>query len=72
MLLLYCVKVLHYDFSFSYIDEAFIRYFLRGCKYSLERTKEKLDFFNSVRAALPEWFDDWDQIKNSMQLLSDG
>ena len=53
-------------------DDAFIKYFLRGCKYSLERTKDKLDFFNSVRAALPEWYDNWDQVESSMNILKDG
>ena len=44
-----------------YLDDQWIQFFLRGCKYSLERTKEKLDFFNSVRSALPDWFGQWDQ-----------
>ena len=34
--------------------------FLRGCKFSLERTKEKLDFHHAVRGGLPSWFADWD------------
>jgi len=40
-------------------DDIFLKGFLRGCKYSLERTKEKLDFFFTVRGTLPEWFGDW-------------
>lgn len=30
--------------------------FLRGCKFSLERTKEKFDLYYSVRSAAPELF----------------
>ena len=41
-------------------DEKLLTYFLRGCKFSLERTKEKLDFFYSIKANVPEWFDNWD------------
>ncbi|XP_023321804.1 retinol-binding protein pinta [Eurytemora carolleeae] len=41
-------------------DDTTLEMFFRGCKYSLERTKEKLDFFNTVRGNLPEWFDSWD------------
>ncbi|XP_058833369.1 retinol-binding protein pinta-like [Topomyia yanbarensis] len=35
-------------------DDQFLVTFLRGCKYSLERAKEKLDMFYTVRSALPE------------------
>ena len=41
-------------------DRKLLTYFLRGCKFSLERTKEKLDFFYSIKANVPEWFDHWD------------
>ena len=34
-----------------------MKQFLRGCKFSLERSKEKLDNFHLVKGALPEWFD---------------
>ena len=34
-----------------------LKQFLRGCKFSLERSKEKLDNFHLVKGALPEWFD---------------
>ena len=40
--------------------DGFLTMFLRGCKFSLERTKEKLDFHFSVRGSLPTWFDNWD------------
>ena len=41
-------------------DDAFLTAFLRGCKFSLEKTKEKLDFHFTVRGNLPTWFDNWD------------
>jgi hypothetical protein len=34
--------------------------FLRGCKFSLERTKEKLDMYYTLRTALPEFFSNRD------------
>lgn len=48
-------------------DDAFLKVFLRGCKYSLERTKEKIDFFYSVRTSLPEWFSDWNPKLSQLQ-----
>jgi len=41
-------------------DDKCLEMFLRGCKFSLERTKEKLDTFHSIKGSVPEWFDDWD------------
>lgn len=38
----------------SRVDDQFLIAFLRGCKYSLERTKEKLDMFYTVRTMCPE------------------
>nr|XP_019550290.2 uncharacterized protein LOC109420412 [Aedes albopictus] len=38
----------------SRIDDQFLIAFLRGCKYSLERAKEKLDMFYTVRTMSPE------------------
>ncbi|XP_077291627.1 retinol-binding protein pinta-like [Arctopsyche grandis] len=35
-------------------DDQWLIAFLRGCKYSLERTKEKLDMFYTLRTAAPE------------------
>ena len=39
------------------INFQILKQFLRGCKFSLERSKEKLDNFHLVKGALPEWFD---------------
>jgi len=41
-------------------NDEFLRTFLRGCKFSLERTKEKIDNFHAVKGTLPEWFMNWD------------
>jgi len=48
-------------------DDMVLKTFLRGCKYSLEKSKEKLDFFFTVRSTLPDWFDDWDPRHEVMQ-----
>ncbi|KAF4523852.1 hypothetical protein B566_EDAN012553 [Ephemera danica] len=37
-------------------DDQMLTAFLRGCKFSLERTKKKLDMYYTVRTALPEFF----------------
>ncbi|CAB3231192.1 unnamed protein product [Arctia plantaginis] len=37
-------------------DDQWLVAFLRGCKYSLERTKEKLDNFYTVRSTIPEMY----------------
>ncbi|KRT78512.1 CRAL-TRIO domain containing protein [Oryctes borbonicus] len=37
-------------------DDQWILAFLRGCKFSLERTKEKLDMYYTVRTIAPEFF----------------
>jgi hypothetical protein len=41
-------------------DDQFLMIFLRGCKHSLERVKEKLDMFYTVRTGLPEFIRDRD------------
>lgn len=35
-------------------DDQWLLAFLRGCKYSIERAKEKIDLFYSLRNALPQ------------------
>lgn len=37
-------------------DDQFLVGFLRGCKYSLEKTKSKLDKFYTLRTKYPELF----------------
>lgn len=38
----------------SRVDDQFLIMFLRGCKFSLERAKQKLDMFYTVRTHAPE------------------
>ena len=38
----------------SRTDDQFLVTFLRGCKYSLERAKQKLDMFYTLRTHMPE------------------
>lgn len=37
-------------------DEQFLINFLRGCKYSVEKTKQKLDIYYTARSQLPKYF----------------
>ncbi|XP_047516143.1 uncharacterized protein LOC125056869 [Pieris napi] len=37
-------------------DDQWLLQFLRGCKFSLERTKEKIDLYYSMRTLTPEFF----------------
>ncbi|XP_044754742.1 retinol-binding protein pinta-like [Coccinella septempunctata] len=37
-------------------DEKYIIPFLRGCKFDVEKTKEKLTHFYTMRRDVPEWF----------------
>lgn len=37
-------------------DDARLRTFLRGCKFSLEKVKKKLDMYYTMRNAIPEFF----------------
>ena len=48
---LFCSDLMDLFEMFS--DDGKLLQFLRGCKFSLERTKEKLDLYNSCRSKLP-------------------
>lgn len=37
-------------------DDQFLIQFLRGCKYSLERAKEKIDLFFTLKSKFPDLF----------------
>ena len=50
----------------SRTDDQFLVTFLRCCKYSLERTKHKIDMFYTLRTHMPELMQDRDPEK--MQL----
>ena len=63
----FCLDLRHFEykpgivyFAFDFSDDAQLLKFLRGCKFSLERTKEKLDLYNACRANVPNWFSCWD------------
>ena len=43
-------------------DDQFLVTFLRGCKYSLERAKQKYDMFYTVRTHIPELLKDRDPL----------
>ncbi|XP_070491079.1 uncharacterized protein [Chironomus tepperi] len=48
-------------------DDQFLVSFLRGSKYSLERAKQKLDMFYTVREHSPEFFKDRDPAKMNVR-----
>ena len=48
-------------------DEYSVICFARGCKYSLEKIKFKLDLHFTLRTALPEFFTGWDPMKPRLQ-----
>ena len=42
--------------------------YLRGCKYSLEKTKKKLEMTLTMRTLLPEFFSGWDPMSPENQV----
>jgi len=52
-------------------DDKFILTYLRGCKFSYERTKEKIDTWHSVRTHCPEFFNGWDVERPELMELLD-
>ncbi|XP_047097950.1 alpha-tocopherol transfer protein-like isoform X1 [Schistocerca piceifrons] len=48
-------------------DDQWLLTFLRGCKFSLEKTKQKLDMYYTMRTALPEFFTNRDPFSEEMQ-----
>lgn len=54
--------------AFNHIsDDQFLLAFLRGCKFSLERAKEKVDMYYSIRSTMPEFFDNRDPQNEKLQ-----
>ena len=41
-------------------DDDWILHFLRSTKFSLEKTKEKFENWNTIRSLCPEFFSNWD------------
>jgi len=52
-------------------DDEFLTTFLRGCKFSIEKTKDKLDNYHAVKTFTPEWFDHWDPFNPAIQQILD-
>jgi hypothetical protein len=50
-------------------DDQRIMTFLRGCKFSLEKVKRKLDMYFTMRAAVPEFFTDRDVTRPELKQL---
>lgn len=51
----------------SFLDAVFLLNYLRGCKYSLEKAKQKIDLAFTLRNALPEFFSGWDPMLPDIQ-----
>ncbi|KAJ8917406.1 hypothetical protein NQ315_002430 [Exocentrus adspersus] len=50
-------------------DEPRLMTFLRGCKFSLEKCKRKLDMYFTMRAAVPEFFSNRDISRPELQQI---
>ncbi len=48
--------------------------YLRGCKFSLEKTKQKLDTWHTVRTLTPDMFEgfDYNKDKKLKELIKQG
>ncbi|CAG9770886.1 unnamed protein product [Ceutorhynchus assimilis] len=51
-------------------DEDRLMTFLRGCKFSLEKTKQKLDMYFTMRTACPDFFSNRDINRPELQLIA--
>lgn len=51
-------------------DDERIMTFLRGCKFSLEKTKRKLDMYFTMRTACPEFFSNRDVTRPELQHIA--
>jgi len=52
-------------------DDEVILMFLRSCKFSLERCKEKIDKYYTIQTALPEWYQNLDPTTKQHQAVLD-
>lgn len=50
-------------------DDQFLIAFLRGCKYSLEKTKQKLDMYYTLRTHIPELMLDRDPLDQKLHAI---
>ncbi|KAL0132814.1 hypothetical protein PUN28_000494 [Cardiocondyla obscurior] len=51
-------------------DDQRIMTFLRGCKFSLEKCKRKLDMYFTMRAVVPEFFSNRDITRPALQEIT--
>lgn len=51
------------------MDDARLRTFLRGCKFSLEKVKKKLDMYYTMRNAVPEFFANRDINREELSIV---
>jgi hypothetical protein len=58
-------------FSLYDADDERITTFLRGCKFSLEKTKRKLDMYFTMRTAVPDFFHDRDVTRPELKDILD-
>lgn len=55
----------------SLTDDDRLRTFLRGCKFSIEKVKKKLDMYYTMRNAIPEFFMDRDVNRPELAAILD-
>lgn len=61
------------EWNNMFSDDQMILTYLRGCKFSLERTKEKLDMYYTMKTLLPEFYKNRDPLNPEIQeVLSRG
>lgn len=48
------ITVASLNFLIFILDDQFLITFLRGCKFSIQKAKEKIDLFFTVREEIPE------------------
>lgn len=58
-------------FIMIWTDDQRLKTFLRGCKFSLEKVKKKLDMYYTMRNAVPEFFANRDVSKPELKSLFD-
>jgi hypothetical protein len=51
------------------MDDQFLVAFLRGCKYSLEKAKQKFDLYYTVRSFMPEVMMNRDPLDERLQTI---
>lgn len=49
------------------LDDQWILTFLRCCKFSLQKTKEKIDAYYTIRNLMPEFFENRDPFEPEIQ-----